>query len=854
VAERPILKLPDPVIWQPRKRVGGGPKISRPSKQRQEERINPRFARLEQVADNPAEILTLREDPAAIAPERAIVFDVEGSIEDFYEQARAIGLEYLGDFEDEFDSTDDFYYSDDPDSRVSGRIYLAMPDVRALQELISLWKMYKRGRMPSGKGDWGALFRQLVDVRAWGPQDRVSSETLAFWQDELARAPNDPIRTEIELWFHENAVKRATAFAEIEAAVRAAGGAIVHHAVLSEIRYDAALADVPARHVHAIIANNAVGLAQVGEIMLLRPQSILRSLPEDEGEVVPDAEAAVPPPPMGAPIVALFDGLPVQNHARLVGRLDVDDPDDLEPTYPVAERTHGTEMASLIVHGDLSEGEPALGRTVHVRPILRPNGNGEERTPADRLVADVVYQAVRRLKEGSPGIAPTGPGVCIINFSLADEMRPFARIMSPLGRLIDYLSYRYSLLFLISAGNILHRIPVPEFRTTLDFEAATAEARETAILAAINGQRSLRTLLSPAESLNGITVGASHKGSAFDGTLFAGRYDPFTDESLPNVASALGLGFKKAVKPEILFPGGRAPVQIVASGDGIVLQPSRTGAQQFGLKAARPHRLGALRHEDFTWGTSVATALATRSAHKIHDMLLDSDGGSNHADIDPAIVPVALKALLVHSARWSEKAASFDRTWEPRGQGAYAARRDNITRFVGYGSCRPERVLDCDDNQAILLGYGLIDPDQALLYRLPLPSALDGERAIRTLSMTLAWLSPVNVRHQGYKMAALDLSAASDDKWWLTPERIVQPSDKAVARGTVYHEHRTGEDARVFVDDGQLMIRVTCRPNAGTLAAQVPYALAISFEVAVEAGISVYDDVRAQVMPRVPAT
>jgi hypothetical protein len=46
------------------------------------------------------------------------------------------------------------------------------------------------------------------------------------------------------------------------------------------------------------------------------------------------------------------------NHVRLAGRLSVDDPEGLEATYPVQRREHGTEMASLIIHGDLSAGRP----------------------------------------------------------------------------------------------------------------------------------------------------------------------------------------------------------------------------------------------------------------------------------------------------------------------------------------------------------------------------------------------------------------------------------------------------------------------------------------------------------------
>lgn len=50
----------------------------------------------------------------------------------------------------------------------------------------------------------------------------------------------------------------------------------------------------------------------------------------------------------------------------------------------------------------------------------------------------------------------------------------------------------------------------------------------------------------------------------------------------------------------------------------------------------------------------------------------------------------------------------------------------------------------------------------------------------------------------------------------------------------------------MFVDDGYLLLRVSCRASAGALADPLPYALAVSFEVAVEAGIQVYEQVRAR--------
>ena len=846
VPERPLLNLPAPTRLEPPRRYGGGAPICRPSRDRQRERIDPKFARLSAAAETPADLLALRNDPASIAPERAIVFEVEGSLEDFYEQARVIGLEYLGDFEEEFDPTDDFYNTKDPEQKLSGRIYLAMPDAQSLKELLSLWARYTQNQnMPKGRSQWRELFSRLIDVRAWGPQDRIVPGATAAWEDDLAREPDLPVRLEIELWFYKNPAQRAQTFERLQADIAAAGGHVVHHATIPEIYYDAALIDLPGVSVRALIDHPAVSLARADEVMFLRPQSVARH-PGAEEFTGEDCAAASSDAEQAEPIAALLDGLPIQNHVRLAGRLVVDDPEGLENIYPVARREHGTEMASLIIHGDLNLGEAPLPRRLYVRPVMRPAANGDERTPSDRLLADVIHQAVRRIKEGDGMEPPAAPGVVVVNLSLGDEKRPYAHAMSPLGRLLDYLSHRYRVLFLVSAGNIMDRLPVAAFGTSIEFEIAAPEAREAAILAALNANKSRRTLFSPAESLNTLTIGAANSGSAFTGNLPNGRIDPFTNEELPNIVSAMGLGFKKVIKPELLFAGGRTPVSVVASGGGgIVIAPVRAGARFFGLKAARPSPVGGTRYEDFTWGTSAATALATRGAHRIYDVLTDAVGGSNHTDIEPAYMPLVLKALLVHGAQWGPKGNVLDGSFQPQGTGSHFARRDDISRLLGYGVPKIDRVLDCAKNRATLLGVGAIEPETSLLYRIPLPDGLDGVRALRAVTITLAWFSPVNPRHQGYRVAALDVAAGSDQKYWIAPERSLQPTDKATARGTIFHERRMGEVASVFVDDGHLLLRLTCRAAAGNLSESVPYALAISIEVGVDTWIPVYDQVQS---------
>ncbi len=523
---RPLLELPPPGDANPPPGPRNIPNISKPGRARQGERLAPKFERLSQIASDPQQSLQLRTDADSIAPERAIVFEIAGSVLDFYQQASSIGLEYLADDEIEMQPDDDFYVTGKPEENVEGRMYLAMPDVRALQELVRLWDRYKNGqRMQNGFGMWGRLFPLLKDVRPWGPADRLPSETLAYWRERIAESPNDPVRFEVELWYRESELARRNAFRIFSEDVTQMGGSIVHHATIPEIRYSAVLLDLPPERVQELLENPTVSLARADEIMFIRPQSISRFSAEDEVLDDPHAQQAPRNGEALPPVVALLDGFPVQNHERLAARLIVDDPDGFEAGYTVPLRKHGTEMASLILHGDLNQGEPPLDRPIYVRPVLRPTPQGDEATPTDRLLVDIIYRAVRRIKEGEGDEGAVAPSVALINLSLGDRYRPFSGPMSPWARLLDYLAFRYRVLFLVSAGNVLDGLAVPDFASWTEFEDATAEERERAVLNALNANKARRTLFSPAEALNVLTVGVSR-------TLITMRTDMFLPPQL----------------------------------------------------------------------------------------------------------------------------------------------------------------------------------------------------------------------------------------------------------------------------------------------------------------------------------
>ena len=849
--ELPLLSLPAPETIDSPRRGGGGPRLIKPTRGRQGERLDPKFDRLARVVADPAQLMQLRQDPEAIAPERAIVFEVAGSLPTFYEEAARIGLEYLADDEIEIDPDEDFRLADKPDDPISGRLYLAMPDLEALRQLVRLWDHYKaRRQMADGFGIWTQLFGLLKDVRAWGPQDRLTVDTLRDWEQQLAEAPDEPLRFEVELWFRDNADTRQRAFADLKDTVTQLGGTVVDHATIPEIRYDAALVDLPAVRIRELIANRNVTLARHNEIMFIRPQSMATfpvDAQQDDDPAPPEPIERTPAPPLAA----LLDGLPVQNHQRLQNRLIVDDPEGLEPTYQVAARKHGTEMASLIVHGDINRGEPPLSRPLYVRPVMTPVPTlqgWEECTPNDRLLVDRIYRAVRRIKEGEAGEPATAATVLLINISMGDPHRPFAGRMSPWARLLDHLAFRYRVLFLVSAGNVFGSLSLPGFPNWSEFQAASSDARERALYTALDATKSTRTLLSPAEAMNVLTIGAAHRDAVPTGLAVASGMDAIDSPDLPNLSSALGLGFRKVIKPDLLADGGREYVRLESSNPHLHVQPVRQAGRAFGLRAAAPDQTGDLSKTALTWGTSAATALATRAGHLFLDALMDEDGGSMLADTLPEYLPLIVKALLVHGSAWGGGATLLDGLSGTK----HYPKKDNVSRFVGYGVLDTTRILECTAERATLIGYGEMAPGTASLFRIPLPPSLERVVEPRSVTVTVAWFTPINPRHQGYRVVALEAKPGGDPKFSLGVDRSkMQPHDKAIDRGTVYQDRREGGRAVPYVDGGDLLVRIAARETAGEFTHPVPYALAVSIEVGVGSTTPVYDEVRAAVLARV---
>ena len=496
-----------------------------------------------------------------------IVLDLAGSVKDFRNAVNKVeGLEFLTEMVgDTADPDDDFYMEEHKKGRtekqVQHSLYLVMSNAKAVNQLLSLfgrWKEDPEVTFERGLGRFKDVFYQLADLRRWGPEDRVrETGLLERWQETLDVVGDfqSPTRVEIELWYRNDRGQRHASEQAVRGIVAGCGGKVVNQARIEEIHYHALLAELPLQQVETVIRQGpqAIQLLMAEDVMFVSPfePMSVRSVP-----ATPAAEPSFSAVRLKdeKPRIALFDGVPHQNHDALAGRLVIDDPDDFGRAYPLVARSHGTAMASLIIHGDLSAPGKPLDRKVYVRPIMRPEerlpDHYVERVSPDALLADLLHRAVRRLFVGESGRPPAAPSVRLINLSIGDSRRPLVRRMSPVGRLVDWLALEYNVLFIISAGNHVGPISIPA-------EAAyDRRAARTAALRAGQSNGIVRGILPPGDAMNAVTVGAVHA----DGS-------PGPDESSltwdlshpggPALYSATGPGVGRSIKPDVYHIGGR---------------------------------------------------------------------------------------------------------------------------------------------------------------------------------------------------------------------------------------------------------------------------------------------------------
>jgi hypothetical protein len=833
----PLLVLPRATATIRQKGSSKFLSIIVPNKERQKVRLGDKFDKLKSLLSKNDDEKLISADTDGLYPEKTIVFELAQSKANFKKAAEKLGLKWIGEDSVEIAADQDFHKREGKESALEGRLYLTAPDQKSLVALLSMWKSYLDGKIPDGKKEWNDLFSHLKDIRRWGEKDRLPSETL----DYLENITNEDffIRLEVEAIYYGDISKDERSRKNLINAIEKTNSNILDIVTIPEIRYHGVLIEIQKSEAEKLKRFESA-LLRIDEVGYIRPQSIsIGSIDSDQVEEEESSEKLEPH--LGNPVAALFDGVPVSEHQLLKGRLIVHDPSGLQATSPVDSRNHGTAMASLILHGDIPMGEEIAQRKLYLHCLLSTSDkSGVETTPRDKLLIGLIYDAVKYIVESKRAELRE---ICIINISLGDVNRPFVGGISAWARLIDYLSWKHSLLFIVSSGNIKKEIVLSGKSSISKVRSLSIEDRRKAFIQAMESGFAKRTIFSPAESVNAVTVGALHNdGSQVVSNPFL--LDPFESAHFPSLINGMGLGYRRSVKPDILHSGGRALYSYENRSGQLVFEPS-AAAKYFGQQVASSKSIiGTTR----IVGTSNAAALTTRVAVKIYDVLQEMQLAEPNFSVSKRHMPCLLKALVLHSASWGEAGKFLESVLQPQNGKLWQSRRSNITRMLGYGRCDFERVIGCTEHRVTLIGTGSIAAEKAELFEFPLPPVLSGSKEIRRLTVTLCWLSPLLQGEHNYRSAALEFKPADREGFPIGAKRIAdsQPPLDMTKRGTVVHEIFEGEDAVPILDGDMLRLRVESKAQGGALE-QIPYALVVTFEVAETIQANIYQEISSRI-------
>lgn len=815
--ERPVLwgQVGPPTTFSRPARAN--PKVDVPSRGRQGDRLGSRFDDLDDAFTEQA---TLTQSLGASDPQLVIVFEAIDERADLEGVASHAGLEILTEIERDYAPDSDFpRRSVNQGLPVVGCLHAVCVNEQARTNVLSQWRKWQQsGSVDRGYAPLRTLFEHLKDVRAWGPQDRVRTTDVAAALAGML--PDTEHTVEIELWYRRSDTARQKAETEVSTLIRDAGGRVLSSAQVAQVGYHGMRCTVPLPLLQSLAAGDYEAIAAVksAHVMYLR----LTTQTYVFSEASPHAEASSAPLPEGEPVLCVLDGVPVANHPRLANRLSVVDPDDLaaDTAVETALRRHGTAMASVCVWGDLSADDAVASRPVLVRPILTPaldTVDRSEELPRAEMAPDLMRRVFRELYAGDGTVEPTGQSVVVINLSVGDPASPFDGVLSSWARTLDWLSEAYGVMVVVSAGN--HpTLPVPDGTDTL--VALSGAERADAVNAIVAEAVPRRSILSPADSINALTVGALNADSAGDVPLGAYHFDPADGELVVNPTSAVGGGHHRSVKPDLLAPGGRARFTIPVAGNATELRPAIQSTSGPGVKVA-----AAAGGEAYTVGTSPAAAIVSRAAARAVDVVLDLAG----RDLTRSELAVATKAFVSHGHRVSED-LRMHADLHPYAQ--------------GYGVPQRDLADGCESHEVSVLYVGDLGANEQSTLALPLPNGLQAI-GLKRITATLAWLSPINWRHRQYRRAALDFAKP---KGFTDLGGYLDVDGERSKRGTL--QHAVWEVSRAVAGGvgSSVDMTVQCREQAGGLNGErVDFAVVLSLWVAPELGVEVYTQVAQQV-------
>ena len=317
------------------------------------------------------------------------------------------------------------------------------------------------------------------------------------------------------------------------------------------------------------------------------------------------------------------------------------------------------------------------------------------------------------------------------------------------------------------------------------------------------------------------------------------------------------------------MPGGRsllAPPWLDSDRKYSQCSPEAAPAQR---SAAAPLN-GDLARTARARGTSNASALASRAAAfamaEVVKLRLHP-GNSGIVDVADAVL---LKALLVHAAKWRDRAEleqclpigfkqkmrppkpdKVENTKTTRKVSQVAELKINKTEVAwlwGYGVVDSNEIGNCDSNRVTVVGGGEIAKDQAIVHQIPVPPSMAPAMKKKRLTVTMANLTPVNPASARWRGAKVRFEVKGAVTIGAKKNLARENDHNIVTRGTVQHEVFEGTQVQAIAEDATIEIVISCLSDGLEAFYSVPYALVVSIEVSED--VDIYSEVKARIEVR----
>lgn len=542
------------------------------------------------------------------------------------------------------------------------------------------------------------ILEAIAGVDAWSAEDRKS------WALKNIGLPDTPtFKLDVELWpiqvaHHPSRVQLTTSFETWLAAE--------HIKKLDRINLDSLLmyrVEVTPEQAQLLLNQRDVRLVDLIPATGISIQQLNRDINE--------LPLNIPPPSNDAARVCILDSGINGNHPLLKPAMAesasfVDEEGDAD------EAGHGTAVAGVALYGDV---EGCNNSNFWKPEFWLFNGKVMKKCPHtgnavyDELTLEVsLTKAVEHFVE---------LGCRIFNLSLGNNNAPYdGAHVRGLAYILDVLSRRYNILFVVSTGNFCGSenppVPINSWRDEYPEYLIAAQS----------------AIIDPAPAMTVLTVGSiSRHNSTIDSQKYPEIYhlSP-ASENQPSPFTRHGPSVKGAIKPELVAAGGN------------LASPMRQANAQWA-----PHMRGlgvlTLNHQ---WtgntvfkeisGTSLAAPYITHLAGRLLNEYPTASANMLRAMlVNQAYLPDAVTSTFSEEFRKSYKKAKA--TWN----------RDVERDVAGYGVVSEADLFRSSDNVVVLMSEETIENDGCQFFELPLPEDyLRSARGTRELSITLAY-SPV---------------------------------------------------------------------------------------------------------------